>query len=97
MVSDLVWVVKSPSLFGTGIAPPRDWTQLLVEISEPWLMQLDSDPSEAVAWLCKRLRGDYVAMLLEYWIECCPVLSSTSTHLRKQLGMKGSREVRGML
>jgi prolyl-tRNA editing enzyme YbaK/EbsC (Cys-tRNA(Pro) deacylase)/predicted DNA-binding WGR domain protein len=97
IVRDLAWVVSSPSLFGFSIAPPRKWSQELVRQARPWLLELDSSPAATLAWLALRLRGDYVATLLEYWVEESPILDSSNLQLRRQLGVEGSREVRGML
>jgi hypothetical protein len=102
IVRDLLWVLTSPSLLDLEFASgSKSWCETLAELSQHWLQQLDDDADrydEAVAWLGSRMRGDYVATLLEYWIFKCPVLASTKIRVREQLGKKHTgREVCGLL
>ena len=90
-VSDLAWVMASPSLLAPGLAPYAGekvsdaWCLSVYQQNLDWLRQLDADPAPLQQWLDQKqspLLGIYFESLLAFWLQHLPDIELLAQNLK---------------
>ena len=104
VVRDLAWVMSCPHLLARNDEMPAlddAWCCDLLRESEPWLAELDAEPSRLLAWMGeKRFSGRlgmYFGELLSWWVRHCPLLASEDLAVNLQIKSGAGNKTIGAL
>jgi prolyl-tRNA editing enzyme YbaK/EbsC (Cys-tRNA(Pro) deacylase) len=104
VVRDLAWVMSCPHLLARNDEMPAlddAWCRDLLRESEPWLAELDAEPSRLLGYFGeKRFSGRlgmYFGELLSWWVRHCPLLASEDLAVNLQIKSGAGNKTIGAL